>query len=89
MSAGNPQRDLEKVITLTQGGQLPADAERWAEKAARTADDILQSVRAMKKRGAEAPTFGQREALANICAAARRWIKAAKDPAGSPDQGTV
>jgi hypothetical protein len=83
MSAMNPQKDLEKVITLTQEGRLPADAERWAEGASRTAEEIRETVRAMKRRGADAPTHGQREALANICAAARRWIKAAKEPEGT------
>ena len=79
MSAANPRKDLDKVIELTETGELPDDAKRWAEGAAQTADDILQTVRAMKKKGLNAPTLPQREALANISAAARRWLKTVKD----------
>ncbi len=79
MSAANPRKDLDKVIELTEAGELPDDARRWAEGAAQTADDILLTVRAMKKKGLNAPTLPQREALANISAAARRWLKTVKD----------
>jgi hypothetical protein len=79
MSAANPRKDLEKVIALTDSGQLPEDAKRWAEKAARTAEDILATVRAMKKNGLDMPTEAQREALGNIYAAAQRWLRTVKD----------
>jgi hypothetical protein len=81
MSAGNPCKDLDKVITLVRAGQLPEDAERWATGAYETAEGILETIAAMRKNGVEAPTMAQREALGNICAAARRWLKAAKDRA--------
>jgi hypothetical protein len=86
MSAGNPLKNLDKVIELARAGQLPPDAERWAESAARTAEEILATIKTMRKSGAVAPTFGQQEALGNIYAAARRWIKAvrpAEDPPGA------
>jgi hypothetical protein len=79
MSAANPRKDLEKVIALTDGGQLPEGAKHWAEKAARTAEDILTTVRTMKKGGLSVPTEAQREALGNIYAAARRWLRTVKD----------
>ena len=79
MSAANPRKDLEKVIALTDSGHLPEDARRWAVKAARTAEEILATVRAMKKSGRDMPTEAQREALGNIYAAAQRWLKTVKD----------
>ena len=79
MSAANPRKDLEKVIALTDSGHLPEDARRWAEKAARTAEDILTTVRTMKKNGRDVPTESQREALGNIYAAAQRWLRTVKD----------
>lgn len=79
MSAANPRKDLEKVIVLSDSGHLPDDAKRWAEKAAHTADDILTTVRTMKKGGRDAPTESQREALGNIYAAAQRWLRTVKD----------
>ena len=79
MSAANPRKDLEKVIALTDSGHLPEGAKHWAEKAARTAEDILTTVRTMKKNGLNVPTQAQREALGNIYAAAQRWLKTVKD----------
>jgi hypothetical protein len=79
MSAANPRKDLDQVIELSEAGQLPEDARRWAESAAQTADDILLTIRAMKRKGLSAPTLPQREALANISAAARRWLRTVKD----------
>jgi hypothetical protein len=79
MSAGNPRKDLDRVIELAEAGELPEGARRWAEAAGRTAEEILQTVRAMKKKDLNAPTLAQREALGNICAAARRWLKTVKD----------
>jgi hypothetical protein len=84
MSAGNPRKELEKVIEQAEAGELPEEARRWAEGAARTADDILQTVRAMKKKDLDAPTFAQREALGNIYAAAQRWLKTLKDRRARP-----
>ncbi|HYT90642.1 MAG TPA: hypothetical protein VEL76_18180 [Gemmataceae bacterium] len=81
MSAMNPSKDLDKVIVFARAGHIPEDAERWAEGAYRTTEGILETMSAMRKNGVPAPTFAQREALANICAAARRWIKAAKEKA--------
>ena len=72
---------LDKVIVFVRAGHLPEEAERWAEGAHRTTEGILETVSTMRKNGVQAPTAGQREALGNICAAARRWIKAAKDRA--------
>jgi hypothetical protein len=79
MSAANPRKDLEKVIALSDSGHLPVDARRWAEKAAHTADEILATVRTMKKNGRDLPTEAQREALGNIYAAAQRWLRTVKD----------
>jgi len=79
MSAANPRKDLEKVIALTDSGHLPEGARHWAEKAARTAEEILTTVRMMKKSGRDMPTEAQREALGNIYAAAQRWLKTVKD----------
>jgi hypothetical protein len=84
MSAMNPAKDLDKVITYVRAGQLPEEAERWAEAAYQTAEGILETVAAMRKNGVRAPTAAQREALGNICLAARRWIKAAKVRAARP-----
>jgi hypothetical protein len=87
MSAMNPCKDLDKVILFARGGHIPEDAERWAEGAYRTTEGILETMSAMRKNGVPAPTAAQREALANICAAARRWIKAGKERAAKVSEG--
>jgi hypothetical protein len=79
MSAANPRKDLEKVIALSDSGHLPEDARRWAEKATHTADEILATIRTMKKNSRDVPTESQREALGNIYAAAQRWLRTVKD----------
>ena len=79
MSAANPRKDLEKVIAFAESGHLPEDAKHWAEKAARTAEDIAATVRTMKQKGRDVPTEAQREALGNIYAAAQRWLRTVKN----------